>query len=83
MYIFIYTYIYIYIYLVVIRPTACTFDNEGDLLIADTWNQRIRKITDMYAGCHHHADLNTEAEIAEYIARVNDVSDALKGPYAS
>lgn len=57
------------------RPTTCTFDSEGNLLIADTWNQRIRKVTDAYGDCHYHTDMNTKADIQDYINKTKEVEE--------
>jgi hypothetical protein len=57
------------------RPTACAFDSEGSVILADTWNQRIRKVSSMYSDCHHHRELNTEDEIQAYVDLVKEVKD--------
>jgi hypothetical protein len=62
------------------RPTTCAFDSEGNLLLADTWNQRIRKLSGMYSDCHHHVKLNTAAEIEDYISKTATVETMCTSP---
>lgn len=38
------------------RPGSCVVNSHGDVIFADVWNQRIRKITRLQAACNYDAD---------------------------
>jgi len=52
------------------RPSHCTVDTRGNLIIADTWNNRIRKIRGLGNGCIYQTNAYTRKAIDTYLEAV-------------
>lgn len=56
------------------RATQCKVDKvTGDLLVADTWNHRIRRLKGMNLNCHFLTNVFSVSEILAYLEKVKDV----------
>ncbi|CAE8697148.1 unnamed protein product, partial [Polarella glacialis] len=57
------------------RPTGCVVNSAGDVLIADTWNQRIRRVSGWSAGCVESEKIRKDEKL-EYVAAIENISSA-------
>jgi hypothetical protein len=55
------------------RPTGCAFNSKGELIFADTWNHRLRKISGMHVDCQYNMDLFPPNKVVQYRSLINDV----------
>eukprot|EP00746_Dinoflagellata_sp_MGD_P119914 gnl/MRDRNA2_/MRDRNA2_55649_c0_seq1.p1 gnl/MRDRNA2_/MRDRNA2_55649_c0~~gnl/MRDRNA2_/MRDRNA2_55649_c0_seq1.p1 ORF type:complete len:1420 (-),score=195.60 gnl/MRDRNA2_/MRDRNA2_55649_c0_seq1:47-4306(-) len=58
------------------QATQCKVDKDtGDLLVADTWNHRIRRINELNLNCHYLTNVFSVEEILTYIQKVEAVEE--------
>jgi len=65
------------------RPSSCAVNSKGHLLIADTWNQRIRKVSNLNQMCMELAELFSPPQIATWMAKVNNVTTHCRAAFDS
>jgi hypothetical protein len=58
------------------RPTECVVDSQGDVILADVWNQRIRKITRKVESCRQNTIGITESEVNQTWVEQSKLVDA-------